>query len=246
VLSAQCGRSKCDSELSSLIPFLHTILTPEKQSKSHPSLLSCVQIQNAHDIPRPESAIFGNATGRLPSANITLTSFLWSRDYFSDVEDQLRHEFTFKPHIVAAAQRRLNAVTPPSWQRDDFIRVAIHVRRGDMLTGDRIRAGWLPPERDYFIKSMAYFNECNRPIQFIVISKDMNWCRKNIIGNNVFYLDGARSPVDDLAIASLCDHAIITIGTFGCWVGWFANGVTIAQNNTRKFDCEYKSGCIRL
>jgi len=208
--------------------------------------LSCVQIQNAHDIPSPETAIFGNATAGLPSANITLTSFLWSRDYFRHVEDQLRHEFTFKPHIVVAAQRRLNAVTPPSWKRDDFIRVAIHVRRGDLLSSGWIRAGWLPPEPDYFLKSMAYFNKCNRPIQFIVMSEDMDWCRKNIIGNNVIYLDGAQSPVEDLAVASLCDHAIITIGTFGSWVGWFANGVTIAQNITRNFDCDYKSGCIIL
>jgi len=32
-----------------------------------------------------------------------------------------------------------------------------------------------------------------------------------------------------MAIASLCNHAILTIGTYGWWAAWFANGFTITQ-----------------
>ena len=51
-----------------------------------------------------------------------------------------------------------------------------------------------------------------------------------MVGKNVVY-SSRKSPTDDMAIASLCDHAIITIGSFGWWVAWFAGGVTITQKN---------------
>jgi len=211
------------------------------------TFVSCwLQVENVHGIPSPESATYGNASGRLPSANITFTSYLTSRKYFIDVEDQLRHEFAFKPHILAAAQRRLETVTPSSWKRKDFVRVVIHVRRGDMLTARRIRLGWLPPEPDYFNEAIAFFNRCHKLIQYIVISENMSWCRKNIIGTNVVYLTGAKTPAEDMAVASLSDHAIITVGSFGWWMGWFANGITIAQNITKNIDCKYETGCIIL
>jgi galactoside 2-L-fucosyltransferase 1/2 len=110
------------------------------------------------------------------------------------------------------------------------VRVVIHVRRTDHVGV----LYWHDPYPDYFVRSMAYFTDCLPRVQFIVISDDMKWCHQNIAGKHVDFMDGVRRPEVDLAIASLCDHAIITIGTFGWWSAWLANGVTIMQNDTRK------------
>jgi galactoside 2-L-fucosyltransferase 1/2 len=80
---------------------------------------------------------------------------------------------------------------------------------------------------------MAYFDECLPRAHFIVISDDISWCRQNMkpFGQHTIdFIDGERSPAVDLAIASLCDHAIITFGTFGWWAAWFANGLTLVNS----------------
>ena len=54
----------------------------------------------------------------------------------------------------------------------------------------------------------------------------MTWCSKNIKGNNIF-LSPFHDPGIDLALASLCDHMIITVGTYGWWAGWLSGGQVI-------------------
>lgn len=56
----------------------------------------------------------------------------------------------------------------------------------------------------------------------------MQWCLKNIKGDNVKY---STIPYNqkgvNLAVISLCDHVIITVGTFGWWGGWLSGGTVI-------------------
>ena len=67
-------------------------------------------------------------------------------------------------------------------------------------------------------------------VQFVVLSDDPEYCRRTLVGPDVIHVEG-NHPVVDLAIASLCDHAVITLGTFGWWAAWFAGGLTITQAN---------------
>jgi len=181
----------------------------------------------------PGPGRYGNKTEHLPLSNISLTIFLQSWKYFIHVEDQLRLDFTFKPDIVDKARRFLDSTTPPQWKGLDFVRVAIHVRRGDHISKGMQKFGWSLAEPDYYNRSMEYFGRCLPRVQFVVLSNDIKWCRRNIVGPNVVY-SGARSPTDDMCLASLCDHAIVSVGSFSWWVGWFANGVTVTQKNFPK------------
>ena len=110
------------------------------------------------------------------------------------------------------------------------MRVVIHIRRTDHVSRIRERDGSPIPTNEYFQRSMCYFTDCSDYVQFVVISDDQPWCKKHINGTNVVYSTG-KSPIVDMAIASLCDHAIMTVGTYGWWAAWFANGVTITQKN---------------
>jgi len=191
-----------------------------------------VQSPSTHFVKlrEPGWAIYGRKTERLPAFNHTLTVFLQSWRYFIHVEDQLRLDLTFQTNILDRARRFLKAVTPAAWKRLDFLKVVIHIRRGDYNTVGQRTFGWTEPEPDYFNRSMEYYTACHPRVLFVVLSKDTRWCRRNVVGDNVVYSSG-RTPTEDMAIASLCDHSIITIGSYGWWVAWFAGGVTVTQKN---------------
>ena len=80
---------------------------------------------------------------------------------------------------------------------------------------------------------MNHFRQLyNRPI-FVVVSDEVPKAKKNIIDsqsdhNDIFFIgtideaiDGNLSKIEstgiDLAILSICDHIIVTHGTFGIW-----------------------------
>jgi len=178
----------------------------------------------------PGWAIYGPKTEHLPPHNHTLTVFLQSWRYFIHVEDQLRLDLTFQMDVLDRARRFMEAATPLAWRDRDFLKVVLHIRRGDYSTLGQRKFGWTEPEADYFNRSMAYYSACHPRVLFVVLSNDMKWCRRNVVGDHVVYSVGKPPPVD-MAIASLCDHAIITIGSYGWWVAWFAGGITVTQRN---------------
>jgi galactoside 2-L-fucosyltransferase 1/2 len=161
---------------------------------------------------------------KLPPSNIQIDGWLQHWRYFAHVDDQLRYDFTLPPDIIQQAQRILDAIGASSLRKQGYVRVVIHVRRGDYST--RID-GLIKRRPDFFKRALGYFNDCLPKVHFIVISDNSTWCRQNIFGRRVDFIECERSPAIDLAIASLCDHAIITVGTFGWWAAWFANGVTL-------------------
>ena len=180
----------------------------------------------------------------LAARNISMNSVFASYKYFEHVEEELRIDLTFKANILDTARRWLNKQTPDAWKGKEFVRVIIHVRRTDLITKGRQRVGWTVPNTEYFRRSMSYFTDCLDRVQFVVLSDDIAWCRKNINATNIAY-SSAHLPIVDMAIASLCDHAITTLGTFGWWAAWFANGVTITQKNLPRKGSVLSKQCPR-
>jgi len=176
------------------------------------------------------SGLYDKTLVRLPARDVSLRNYLQSYKYFANIEDQLRIELTFKSSVLDKARRWLSEQTPKKWRQTEFVRVVIHVRRQDYTNPTYERDGWPKPTMDYFRRSMAYFTDCLERVQFIVLSDDIAWCRKHIHATTIVYSSG-HAPIVDLAIASLCDHAIVTIGSFGWWAAWFANGITITLKN---------------
>jgi len=176
------------------------------------------------------NGIYDRKFENVPARNVTINSALASFKYFEHVEKELRVDLTFKPCILETARRWLRQQIPDKWKDSEFTRVLIHVRRTDYLNSYHDRDGMPRPTPDYFLRAMSYFTDCLERVQFVVLSDDPPWCRQHIIATDIVYSSG-HSPIEDMAIASLCDHAIMTIGTYGWWAAWFANGVTITQRN---------------
>lgn len=92
---------------------------------------------------------------------------------------------------------------------------ALHVRRGD----------YLQQPHEYNITSMRFFRKAIKQIgqnsEFLIISDDIEWCKRKFKGDNFFFTD-ANSALEDFYLQSLCKNNIISNSTFSWW-GAFLN-----------------------
>jgi len=104
----------------------------------------------------------------LSTRNVTINNVLLSYKYFQHVEEELRRDFTFKPNITYAARRWLNDHIPDEWKNMEFVRVVIHVRRGDRARPESVERGFPLATAEYFRLSMSHFTDCLERVQFVV------------------------------------------------------------------------------
>jgi galactoside 2-L-fucosyltransferase 1/2 len=77
---------------------------------------------------------------------------------------------------------------------------------------------------------MQWFrNNTAGPLIFLIVSDDLEWCRKHLIDEKVKdVVIASKSPSHDLALLTTCAHNIIDYGTYGLWGAFMAGGHTIA------------------
>ena len=155
------------------------------------------------------------------SHNLTLTGYFQSWKHFEDIKDTVRKAFSFKLVYIMTAQMfvRANAGTTKTL-------IGVHVRRGDFLLQFNKDIGRIVASRKYMEKSLRYFRKRYKDAHFIVVSDDIEWCKENVLGPDVTY-SPFKEDFIDMAILSLCDHVIKTVGTFGWWGGWLAGGTVV-------------------
>ena len=102
--------------------------------------------------------------------------------------------------------------------------VGIDIRRGDKVGNKR----YYLATQQYFIKAMQYFKSKYQAVHFVVAGDDRKWARRNIspLGNTSLLPTGS-SPAVDMAALTLCDHVIISVGSFGFWAGWLGKGEVV-------------------
>ena len=86
---------------------------------------------------------------------------------------------------------------------------SIHIRRGDYLK--------FPGIHD--ICSLEYYKNAMEVIgdnNFIIVSDDMDWCRENIKGKNIYY-SPFTDEIEDLLLISSCKNKIIANSSFSWW-----------------------------
>jgi len=174
------------------------------------------------------------ALGSQPN-HVWLVGYFQSWRYFDNVADQVRQNFIFHEHISNEAKSYLLSVKSTAWGKSaaGSVYVGIHVRRGDMTDQRILDYGYTIATPEYFESAMRYFAERYQHVQFVVCSDYIHWCHDNLpaaagIGANVnIVFSENRSPEVDLAILAQCNHTIMSVGSFGWWAAWLANGTTI-------------------
>ncbi|XP_059144926.1 galactoside alpha-(1,2)-fucosyltransferase 2-like [Physella acuta] len=163
----------------------------------------------------------------LPNINISLRGYFQSWKYFSHIQEEIRREFTFLPHITEQSVEFYKKLSE-SYKNRTF--VGVHVRRGDLLDAKNQKRGSVVANQSYFLKAFSVMRSIlpKRPL-FIVGSDDLEWCKLNLNFTDVTVLS-PNSPMIHLAIFANTSHMVMTTGTYGWWAAWLANGVTIYYN----------------
>ena len=153
--------------------------------------------------------------------NLTFNGYFQRFPYFINNSKEIREIFKAKPKFLEIAQTFLDANTPKNKTL-----IGIHARRGDFLRLHAFHRGKLGGDKVYFNKAMSYYRNLYSDAIFVVVSDDQPWCQQNIVGPDVRYSPFTK-PMADFSIMTLCDHTIITSGTFSWWAGWLAGGTVV-------------------
>ena len=181
---------------------------------------------------RLEELVNGHRAELARGKSIFLSGFYQSWRYTLGAERELRRHFTFRPHIRHLVDEFAASSRPRGWVV--YVRVGVHVRRGDVLSAEKVQFGYTTPDEQYFARAMRYFVDRFDRVQFVVACLNIHWCFRNFAELaatqpqrvNVTYLTG-RSRGDDLAILASCEHVIMSTGTYGWWAAWLARGIAV-------------------
>lgn len=230
------------------IPYLHShhpLTNIFLISKIQPEDAECLQTVY-DDRPCSYNPEFMN----LPPGNISIDGYIQSWKYFRFMENEIRKEFTLNHNARTRAVHQFTSYVG-EYVQDGRPVIGIHVRRGDVLRPEARKLGFSHAPKSYIDNAMKYMLQKYPTAVFLVASDDVQWCKENVIPpklSDIF--DGQESlqklqdsskakalqdkvPVvfsnaydmwSDFTVLSLCNHSIITVGTFGWWSAWLANG----------------------
>ena len=120
---------------------------------------------------------------------------------------KLNSIFTLKEELIDEAKEFLEKLKTESGIKQPTI-VTIHARRTDYTQSYIQMIGRDIVTEEYFRRAIKYVKENMTDPILIFVSDDMEWCRRNIHGHNIFYSpnrDTARGVGVDLALLALSE-----------------------------------------
>ncbi|XP_072343300.1 galactoside alpha-(1,2)-fucosyltransferase 2-like [Scyliorhinus torazame] len=168
----------------------------------------------------------------IPGDFVMFSGYPCSWTFYHHIREEILHEFTFHDFLKEQTNTFLRRIRG---EQKNVTYVGVHVRRGDYIhVMPNVWKGVIA-DKKYLDTAMAYFRNKYKNVVFVVTSNGMDWSKENIDNSkgDVFFSDDPKqsSPADDIAILAHCNHTIMTVGTFGYWVGYLAGGETIYLTN---------------
>lgn len=159
---------------------------------------------------------------------VTLHGYLQSFKYFDQHRSLIQRQFTFSSQTLKRALDVLTSAVKGysdshTSQPTPSTIVGVHVRRGDILRPVMKKYGHTTASPSYITNLIGNLTVTHQPALFIVVSNDLVYCRR-ILSNrtNVVFL-ADNPPQVDMAVLSLMDHLILTVGTFGWWGAYLSD-----------------------
>lgn len=162
----------------------------------------------------------------IPRINVTIDGYLQSWKYFQSFESAIRREFQFKRHILATASEHSSRTVSP---RTNRTYICVHIRRTDMMIPSSTSRGFKVAPRLYLERAFLHMATKFTNSTFFIVTDDSRWSRRNVnfSGYDIVFSPKTFASKLDLCLLSLCNHSIITVGTFGWWGAWLARGHTV-------------------
>ncbi|XP_071098369.1 galactoside alpha-(1,2)-fucosyltransferase 2-like [Haliotis cracherodii] len=171
--------------------------------------------------------------------------YFQSWKYFEPLLRNIRRQFTFRHKIVQTAEAKLWSIvkrhknypfkpatrgrcvlTHAQSKTGSCTFIALHVRRGDLMLPIRVKQGRRAAPKQFYLRAMDYFRRLYHNVLFIIGSDSQQWAVENFAGPDVIVLKDMLPEVD-MCILSRCNHTIMSVGTFGWWVGFLGRGKTV-------------------
>ncbi|KAK0068826.1 galactoside 2-alpha-L-fucosyltransferase 1 [Biomphalaria pfeifferi] len=180
--------------------------------------------QSCHRVYESAYAKYHPEFEHLPERDICLNGFFQSYKYFHKYAKQIKREFEFLDDIEDQARDMLNILKISLVDRK---LIGVHVRRGDKLNKKHRDQGECVAPETYFQKAFRWMREHHGNVTFLVATDDVKWCKYVFSKeNDVIVLPPAYGPVH-MCLLSMCHHVIMSVGTFGWWIGWLSGGDVI-------------------
>jgi hypothetical protein len=149
--------------------------------------------------------------------NSILDGYWQSEKYFNEINHLIREDLKIENNIKDYIVNKYSVLNENT--------VSLHVRRGDYVNIQNFH----PLQTINYYKN-AYDTINENSINVLILSDDVNWCKKNIKFNNASYIENETNIVD-LYIMSLCKHNIIANSSFSWWGAW------LNKNKNKKIVC---------
>jgi hypothetical protein len=161
--------------------------------------------------------------------NVNLHDYFQSPKYFSNIEDQIREDFTFKAEILEPCQEIMSDLESS---------IFLHVRRGDYVNSQNAHPV-CPVE--YYKDALTHFDE---EVPVLVFSDDIDWCQEQeLFAGDRFMLseynerypqtcdtnDGRQNaliPYFDMCMMTLCSGGIMANSSMSWWGAWLISNPT--------------------
>ena len=146
--------------------------------------------------------------------NLDLNGWFQSVKYFENYESLIRKTFVLKKSLIESSKKLIN-----SYKKEGEILIGLHIRLRDYLDKFnkiiRINVGnnkFLELFKNYFEKK---YSKC----KFLLISDDINWCKKNLNKyDNLIYSE--NNDIIDFCLLTLCDNVVVSPSTFSWWASY--------------------------
>ncbi len=150
---------------------------------------------------------------------------LQSYKYFHHISDRIRREFTFKESVMKPARAWVSSLLAnvSHWpgRGSSTTLIGLHARQ----IGMPAKSGFKVADVTYFKHAMAYYKHKYPDALFVASSSALSWVEQNLMVNRTDIVKMNKNfPPTDMAIFSLCNHTLMSIGTFGWWSAWLAGG----------------------
>jgi galactoside 2-L-fucosyltransferase 1/2 len=148
--------------------------------------------------------------------------------YIALIVSDIRQIFKFKEHIVQKSQILLHNA---SKGEKNITWCGGSCQKNELNKHLNLLHNTFMVKPDFFLRQKNLLRNKFKPIMFVVVSDDPKWCEHELHGDDVVVIRN-KSPEQDLAIMSACNHSIIDYGTYGMW-GAILSGVdTFVYNLT--------------
>lgn len=160
-----------------------------------------------------------------------LTGYFQSEKYFKDIEDKVRSAFIFSDRMWKGIGRELKGKVEGYLDRiQGSLSVAVHVRRGDYVTGSRIYGGICT--ESYYSAAVKHMLMYFPGAVFYIFTNDTEWVKEWIPGlrgqingtdeESFVVVEGTDENTGylDMFLMSRCRNYILANSSFSWWGAW--------------------------